>query len=177
MSSSRGANAGSYPIGAAARLTGVESETLRMWERRYGLGPSERSEGGHRLYSERDLELLRAVKELLQAGRRIGAVATLPPAQILADAARERSAARPGTERLLEDNRALLDEILDAALLLDHARAAELLDRPRLFADGPQVARAVYMPLMHLVGERWAEGALPVGVEHFTEKLVTTRLL
>lgn len=169
------APAGSYPIGAVARLTGVESETLRMWERRYGLAPSTRSEGGHRLYSERDVDLLRAVKALLATGMRIGAVATLPPQQILAEAARVQGAARP--VRMLEDNHALLDEILDAALHLDTERAAELLDRPRLFADGPQVARAIYVPLMHQVGERWAEGVLPVGVEHFTEKLVTTRLL
>lgn len=169
------APAGSYPIGAVSRLTGVEPETLRMWERRYGLAPSARSGGGHRLYSERDVDVLRAVKVLLETGMRIGAVAALPAEQILSDARRVQGAARPAP--ILENNPQLLEQILEAALALDSERAAELLDRPRLFADGPQVARAVYVPLMHLVGERWSEGTLPVGVEHFTEKLVSTRLL
>lgn len=169
------APAGSYPIGAVSRLTGVEPETLRMWERRYGLAPSTRSGGGHRLYSESDVNVLRAVKALLDTGMRIGAVAALPAEQILSEARRVQGAARPAP--LLQDQPQLLEQILQAALLLDTDRAAELLDRPRLLADGPQVARTIYTPLMHLVGERWADGALPVGVEHFTEKLVSTRLL
>lgn len=164
-----------YPIGAVARMTGIEAETLRMWERRHRLGPSARSEGGHRLYSEDDVTLLRAVKVLLEAGMRIGAVASMPREQIAVEADRLASQARAGSA--LDDVPRLLDEIINAALALDHERAAELLDRPRLFADGTEVVRAVYMPLMHLIGERWAEGRLPVGVEHFTEKLVTTRLL
>lgn len=175
VSKSSSAPAGSYPIGAVSRLTGVEPETLRVWERRYGLAPSARTEGGHRLYSERDIEVLLAVKALLEAGMRIGAVAGLPAEQILAEAKRVQGATRPAP--ILDDQPKLLEQILEAALQLDTERAAELLDRPRLVADGPQVARSIYVPLMHLVGERWSEGALPVGVEHFTEKLVSTRLL
>lgn len=175
VSSTKALPGAAYPIGAVARLTGIEAETLRMWERRHGIGPSARSEGGHRLYSERDVAVLRAIKVLLDAGMRIGAVATMPHEQIHSEADRLSSATRGA--RALDDNPTLLEEIIEAALALDHERAAELLDRPRLFADGPHVVRSVYMPLMHLIGERWAEGRLPVGVEHFTEKLVTTRLL
>ncbi|MFT7222865.1 MAG: hypothetical protein ACI82Z_000396, partial [Cellvibrionaceae bacterium] len=35
-----------YGIGVAARMTGISAHTLRMWERRYRLKPSKRSEGG-----------------------------------------------------------------------------------------------------------------------------------
>ncbi|RCL44621.1 MAG: MerR family transcriptional regulator, partial [Halieaceae bacterium] len=32
-----------YGIGTVARLTGLKSDTLRVWERRYGLGASHKS--------------------------------------------------------------------------------------------------------------------------------------
>ena len=57
-----------YTIGHAARLTGVPSATLRVWERRYGLVRPVRSEGGYRLYDEQGLPLLRAMGALVAAG-------------------------------------------------------------------------------------------------------------
>ena len=35
-----------YGIGTVARLTGLKSDTLRVWERRYGLGASHKSATG-----------------------------------------------------------------------------------------------------------------------------------
>ena len=40
-----------YRSGSAARLSGVPVETLRVWERRYGVTDTSRSEGGRRQYS------------------------------------------------------------------------------------------------------------------------------
>ena len=39
-----------YGIGTVARLTGLKSDTLRVWERRYGLGASYKSPTGRRQY-------------------------------------------------------------------------------------------------------------------------------
>lgn len=43
------------PIREVVRLTGINPVTLRAWERRYGLIQPVRTEGGHRLYSQRDV--------------------------------------------------------------------------------------------------------------------------
>ncbi len=77
-----------YPIGTAARLAGIPPETLRIWERRYQFLDPGRTVGGHRLYSEEDVDLLRAVKRLVDSGMRIGAVAGMPHDEIRAAAAR-----------------------------------------------------------------------------------------
>jgi DNA-binding transcriptional MerR regulator len=42
--------------------------TLRAWERRYGFPDSERTTGGHRLYSERDVLFIRWVKARIDEG-------------------------------------------------------------------------------------------------------------
>ena len=45
-----------YSIKSVCRLTGINENTLRAWERRYGIVIPKRLENGHRSYSEEDLE-------------------------------------------------------------------------------------------------------------------------
>jgi DNA-binding transcriptional MerR regulator len=67
-----------YPIGVAARLTGIQVETLRVWERRYGVIGPQVSATGRRLYAAEDLERLRLIKQLVDNGHPIGSVAAVP---------------------------------------------------------------------------------------------------
>lgn len=65
-----------YGIGTVARLTGLKPDTLRVWERRYGLGASRKSETGRRQYTQADLEHLQLVAALIESGSRIGEIAS-----------------------------------------------------------------------------------------------------
>ncbi len=56
-----------YVISVAAELTGVHPQTLRVYERRGLLDPS-RTEGGSRRFSEQDLDRLRHIQSLTNAG-------------------------------------------------------------------------------------------------------------
>jgi DNA-binding transcriptional MerR regulator len=73
-----------YRSGAAARLSGVPVETLRVWERRYSVTDPHRSERGQRQYSFEDVRRLGLIKQLVDAGNSIGAVAHLDLQQLLA---------------------------------------------------------------------------------------------
>jgi hypothetical protein len=64
-----------YGIGTVARLTGLKPDTLRVWERRYGLGASHKSATGRRQYTQSDLEHLQLVAALVNDGARIGEIA------------------------------------------------------------------------------------------------------
>jgi len=66
-----------YRIGAVSRLTGISPDALRIWERRYAAVTPQRSSGGGRLYSSEDVARLRLMKQLVDAGDAIGAVANL----------------------------------------------------------------------------------------------------
>ena len=57
-----------YNIGVVSRMTGVTMATLRAWERRYNFPESERTAGGHRLYSEKDVMQLQWVKGRIEEG-------------------------------------------------------------------------------------------------------------
>ncbi len=54
-----------YVISIAAKILGIQTHTLRYYERIGVVEPS-RSRGNIRLYSEKDLEQLRRVKTLLE---------------------------------------------------------------------------------------------------------------
>ncbi|MBO0613977.1 MerR family transcriptional regulator [Thiothrix fructosivorans] len=56
------------PIGTVSEQTGVNSVTLRAWERRYGLLKPRRTPKGHRLYSQHDVERVKQVLILLDQG-------------------------------------------------------------------------------------------------------------
>ncbi|UZN02193.1 MerR family transcriptional regulator [Cellulomonas sp. S1-8] len=51
-------------VAAVARRLGVAPATLRTWDRRYGLGPSEHSAGAHRRYTTHDLDRLLVMRRL-----------------------------------------------------------------------------------------------------------------
>ena len=58
-----------YPIRTAAALTGVPARRIRSWEVEYRLLRPARTKGGHRLYSTRDIGLIRRIRYLMEAER------------------------------------------------------------------------------------------------------------
>src|SRR5512135_129521 len=48
-----------FNLKVVLKETGLGADTLRAWERRYGLPVPNRSAGGHRLYSQRDIETIK----------------------------------------------------------------------------------------------------------------------
>jgi DNA-binding transcriptional MerR regulator len=68
---------GLYPIRSVSSMTQVQAVTLRAWERRYGLLKPTRTEKGHRLYSQKDIETIKKIKELAAKGIAISQIAAL----------------------------------------------------------------------------------------------------
>ena len=65
---------GVYGISVAAELVGMGVQNLRMYEAR-GLLEPERTEGGTRRYSANDLDRLRRIGDLLEAGLNLAGIA------------------------------------------------------------------------------------------------------
>ena len=57
-----------FNLRAVVQETGIKPDTLRAWERRYGLPIPKRTEGGHRLYSRRDIETVKWLLAQRKAG-------------------------------------------------------------------------------------------------------------
>ena len=78
-----------FPIRTVSSLTGVNSITLRAWERRYGLVRPVRTPTGHRLYRRDEIDLIHRVVDLLDKGISISQVQRVlrqqPPANTADD--------------------------------------------------------------------------------------------
>jgi len=71
-----------YQIGTVARLTGLSTHNIRMWEKRYGVVAPDRSHSRNRLYSQHDLERLQLIKELVDCGHTISRLAPLNESEL-----------------------------------------------------------------------------------------------
>jgi DNA-binding transcriptional MerR regulator len=151
-------------IGELSRRTGVRADTLRAWERRYGLLQPARSDGGFRLYTGEDEQRVRDMRRLLDGGVSAAEAARLATAAI---APPPSEAALPGEpERRLREALERFDEA-EASAVLDEAIAALSVDA---------LATRVVLPALRDVGERWERGETSVGQEHFATNLVRGRL-
>ncbi len=66
-----------YPIRRVSEITGVQAVTLRAWQRRFGLINPDRTEKGHRLYSEDDIKRVNQIVKWLEKGVSISQVKPL----------------------------------------------------------------------------------------------------
>jgi DNA-binding transcriptional MerR regulator len=65
---------GVYGISVAAELTGLDPQSLRLYERRKLISP-ERTPGGTRRYSSDDIERVRRISALLDDGLNLAGIA------------------------------------------------------------------------------------------------------
>lgn len=66
-----------YTIGEVAQLCDINPVTLRAWQRRYGLLKPQRTDGGHRLFNEQEIDRIREIKRWIDSGVQVSKVKTL----------------------------------------------------------------------------------------------------
>ena len=78
----RGAKAhDAYPLRTVTAMTGLTPDLIRAWEKRYAVVAPVRGARGARLYTTGDIAHLRLLARVVGAGRAIGDVAALRPAE------------------------------------------------------------------------------------------------
>jgi DNA-binding transcriptional MerR regulator len=137
-----------------SELLGVPAPTIRSWERRYGLLTADRSAGGHRLYYDHDLVVLRRMRDEVVRGR------------AAVEAAAIASAGVAGTAE------GLREAVLTQAARLDGRSITATLDRARDLLGLSRAVDDVVMPAMREIGRLWSVGERDVAHEHATAAAV-----
>ncbi|RKH61847.1 MerR family transcriptional regulator [Corallococcus aberystwythensis] len=166
-----------YRIHIAAELSGVRVELIRAWERRYGVLVPERTPAGYRVYTDRDVALLKRLKALTDEGVAISEAAKLLP-QLRAeldvpslpvfDGMEARSGGQPEAWRAA---------VMAAAEAYDQPRVARVLDEVMAALPPLKAFEDVLVPVQREVGERWHAGTLTVAQEHLVTQVVRERLV
>ena len=151
-------------IGELSRRVGVPVESLRAWERRYGLLAPSRTPGGFRLYGEDDVARVLAMRAHLNAGVSAAEAARLALAEELAVTAAPAPVADAS-------------ELVAALDRFDETGAQRAFDRLLAALTLDVVLRDVLVPYLHDLGERWEYGQATVAQEHFASNLLRGRLM
>ena len=152
-------------VAAVARRIGVAPATLRTWDRRYGLGPSEHVEGEHRKYCPSDLAKLTMMRRLIVAG--------VSPSDA-AEQAREFE----GEVKLskivkeIEVREDVVDAIHKGLQAFDRAFIEATLER-EITKHGIESAWSdVIVPTLFLIGEEWEVHQSGIEIEHLFSEIL-----
>jgi DNA-binding transcriptional MerR regulator/methylmalonyl-CoA mutase cobalamin-binding subunit len=146
-----------FPIRTVASLTGVNAITLRAWERRYGLIKPVRTDSGHRLYTQVDIDTIHQVVALLDKGVAISQVR-----HALAGPAASRS-------RIAEDGpwAGFRERMIAAISQFDENRLEDVYNELLSLYPTDLATRKVLLPLLVELGTRWETAEGSVAEEHF----------
>jgi DNA-binding transcriptional MerR regulator len=168
-----------YNIKAVCAQTGIRAVTLRAWERRYRFVSPQRTASNYRLYSDRDVALLRWLKGRVDEGLAISSAAAElaemrqrgqwpDPLPALRPEPRVASAEAPGR---------YVARLYRALTTHDEAGAAAVLAEAHAVFDVPTMCTEVFIPCLVEIGEAWGRGTLRIATEHFASSFLRGRLL
>ena len=169
-----------YNMKAVEQQTGISAATLRAWERRYALVEPKRTNSGYRLYSDRDVALLRWARNHMAEGLTISrVVAMLENMRTNNDTLYVdtdevplpvyRDAPAPPSE--------LVHALYEALVELDSERADEIMEQAFAMYTMPTVYVELITPTLVEVGEAWHRGEIFISTEHFASTYLRGRLL
>lgn len=178
-----------YNIKAVVQSTNISPSTLRAWERRYNMCQPQRSESGYRLYSDRDVAIIRWLKAQVDAGMSISqAVSWLQ--SIIDQSPSDAQMALPDPNgraqevagvalplRLdLENFANLQEQLLHALLNYQEDEAEAILARSFALYPVEHVGEHIIMQVLVEIGERWHRGELSITREHYATNYLIQRL-
>jgi len=168
-----------FNLKAVVEATGVSADALRAWERRYGLPQPARTAADHRIYSRRDIDIIKWLVARQEEGLRIGRAVDLwrsleeqgqdplrrmpPPSEPLS---------MPSGDKTIE----LREEWLEACLAFDERRAEQTLTRAFSLYPPEVVILDIIQDGIAEMGRRWYAGEATVQQEHFASQLAVRRL-
>lgn len=191
-------NLPTYNMKVVIQETGLKPMTIRTWERRYGLPRPLRAKGGHRLYSQYEIDILKWLIARQSDGMSISNAAELwhalaakgekphlnnglvETSPAMFHKTMRNSGQNSGQNKLYiepgEEITQLRDHWLTACLDFDRTTADEVLTQA--FARYPleMVCTEILSKSMVMIGEGWVDGKVSIQQEHFTSELAVRRL-
>jgi DNA-binding transcriptional MerR regulator/methylmalonyl-CoA mutase cobalamin-binding subunit len=154
-----------FPIRTVSSLTGVNAITLRAWERRHGIVEPVRTPSGHRLYRQADVDRIQRVLALLATG--------LPISQA------RRSLGEPEGRRRatrVDPWQAHRERVVGAVARFDEDSLDNIYNAALALHPIQTVTARLLLPVLRILGERWANREGGITEEHFFSAYLRNKL-
>ncbi len=174
-----------YTIKQAASRSGVPVDTIRAWERRYGVVAPPRTESGYRLYDDDAIRYLDAMRRLVASGMQPNLAAAelrergldaAPGAAANDDPARDGLGVAELESTRIDERDRLITRFVAGAAAIDEAEIAAVVDEMFARSSFERAASDVLFPALVRLGQAWAAGEVSVAGEHLASHLVQRRL-
>lgn len=156
-------------IKRAAELVGVSEATLRVWERRYGLGATHRSESGYRLYDRNDISALKEMQRLVAAGWAAHEAAKSAKSQKSENSAFDSN----GSSNVFDT---LSERFFSAINTLDSIELQNVLDEAFAKSSFEYTIDNWLAPTLEKLGKLWQQDKVSIASEHFASHAIMRRL-
>jgi methanogenic corrinoid protein MtbC1 len=168
-----------YTIKTVSTQTGIRPVTLRAWERRHEVLSPHRSDNRYRLYSDRDVAILRWLKNRIDDGISISnAVSELRgmTKEELYPEAVPSAPTRQAAPRNVPPSQYSV-RLSTALFKHDEQTATEVLQEAHSIFDLTTIFMEVLTPCLVEIGEAWYTGRIRVTTEHFASSFLRGKLL
>lgn len=164
---------------AVVQETGVSAATLRAWERRYGVPEPDRTGSNYRLYSEREIALVRWLKERVDAGLSISQAVELYRRMEDGESVKTTlpTMNRAGNHHTVPGFVDSRKRLIEAFLHFDEQGAEKVLNELFSLYTIEDVLAEVIYPAMVKVGDMWHSGDIGVPTEHFASAYVERKIM
>jgi len=150
-------------------LTGIKSDTIRIWERRYGILNPNRTVTRRRWYTGDDLTRLMNISLLYSKGLKISHIAGLSDSEL-----NERVSSIGDGDRRSTDQ---IAAIVVSMNRLDEAAINEILLKSIITRGIEATYSEIIFPFLQKLGLMWQTGSVSVGSEHFISGIFRKRII
>ena len=166
-----------FPIRILSEKTTVGTSTLRAWERRYGLLHPERTPKGHRLYSEKDVERVLKIIDLLNDGHalpNISEILSVKDENSNTDVISDTGSGKSAMSSIWEE---FIQSTLTATRDFNIERIDNIYNEASSLYPIDMVTDRLIQPTIKILGENWQK--FPdrgIAEEHFYTSWLKNRL-
>jgi DNA-binding transcriptional MerR regulator len=167
-----------YNLGWVVRQTGITADTIRAWEKRYGLPTPQRSDGNQRLYSDHDMQVLTWLHDKIQEGVQISKAVSLWQEQASSSGQETRDDfhVMEPWDQPTDEMHHLMQQWVDACVKLDDELSGFILDQAFSIFSHQLASRYVVFAGVKAMENLWLSGQRSSQYLHYARQAASRKI-
>ena len=164
-----------YNLGWVVRQTGLTADTIRVWEKRYGVPNPQRTTGNQRMYSDYDMRQLMWLHDRTLEGVQISKAVQLWREQ---ENSQKENEPKPSTTGLgnVDEMQRLQQQWVQACLSMDDQESIRVLDEAFSIFSHPLAARYVVFDGVKTIEALWMKGERSSHYLHYARQAASRKI-
>ncbi len=158
-----------YSMTQVEVLTGIKSNTLRIWERRYNILTPNRTDTNIRFYTDEDLKKLLNISILLKSGYRISKIDKMCDDEIWKNVL--------SVTDVPEDYASLVSKLVLYMVDLDELKFLEVIEQSIEKIGVFETVKCLLYPFLNHIGILWTVNKMTPAKEHFVSNLIRQKII